>query len=78
MQAFQITSQKDFMNQLLTGELFEAGNVDELEEKIKKLMYTPEILKTYSMNCLDSKFETTKTYYEKLIKIYEEDRSNVK
>lgn len=60
----------------ITGKLFEAGNVDELEEVIKEMMYSPEILKTYSINCLNSKFETTKTYYEKIMKIYGEDKSN--
>lgn len=53
-----------------TGELFEAGNVDELEKVLKKVLYTPDLLEKYSNNCLNLKFETSETYYNSLMKIY--------
>lgn len=53
-----------------TGELFEPGNVDELELVLKKVLFTPNLLEKYSNNCLDLKFETPETYYSSLMKIY--------
>ena len=53
-----------------TGELFEAGNAAELEEKLRKLLFTPGLLERYSENCKKAKFETPDSYYEKLIEIY--------
>ena len=53
-----------------TGELFEAGNVDELEEKIRYLLDSPGILQKYSDNCLHYHYETTETYYQQLVGIY--------
>lgn len=53
-----------------TGELFEAGNADELEAKLLKLLRTPDLLESYRHNCLQKKFETPESYYKKLMKIY--------
>ncbi len=53
-----------------TGELFEAGNCDDLEEKIRKVLFTPGLLDRYSASCLQMEFETPDSYYEKLMKIY--------
>ena len=53
-----------------TGELFEAGNENELEKAIKKITETEDITNEYVKNCLDVKYETSETYYKKLIKIY--------
>lgn len=53
-----------------TGELFEAGNVDELEQKLRKLLLTPGLAERYSENCKGAKFETPDSYYEKLMEIY--------
>ena len=55
-----------------TGELFEAGNVDELEQKLRKLLFTPGLAERYSENCKTAKFETPDSYYEKLMEIYAE------
>lgn len=52
-----------------TGELFEAANVEQLQEAIKKLYNKKE---SYSQNCHTVSYETSETYYSKLIKIYEE------
>lgn len=51
----------------VTGELFEAGNVDELEAKLRKVMVRSE---WYAENCKTLQFETPDSYYQKLIKIY--------
>ena len=53
-----------------TGELFEVGNVAELEQKLRKILFTPDLAETYSKNCEKMKFETPDSYYEKLMGIY--------
>ena len=55
----------------VTGELFEAGNVDSLEAALRKLLFTPGLAQRYSMNCLRAEFETSDSYYNKLMAIYE-------
>lgn len=53
-----------------TGELFEAGNADELEEKLRKLLYTQGLLECYRENGLKKEFETPQSYCRKLMDIY--------
>lgn len=53
-----------------TGELFEAGNAAQLEEKLRRLLFTPGLAARYSGNCANAKFETPDSYYEKLMAIY--------
>lgn len=53
-----------------TGEIFEAGDADSLEEKLQKLLYTDGLLEQYSDACLQQKFETPDSYYQKLMGIY--------
>ena len=53
-----------------TGELFTAGNVDELISKIDKILENKSSLDTYVKHCKKVKYETSETYYKKLIKIY--------
>ena len=53
-----------------TGLLFEAGNADDLEAKLRYLLETPGILQKYTENCGSVSFETPETYYEKLTAIY--------
>lgn len=55
-----------------TGELFEAGNVQELEAVLRKLLFSPGLLERYAENCWHAEFETPESYYEKLRKIYGE------
>ncbi|MBR7132409.1 MAG: glycosyltransferase [Clostridia bacterium] len=55
-----------------TGLLFEAGNPDDLEEKLKDLLFTPGKLEAFTANCRDIVFETPNTYYEKVIQLYGE------
>jgi len=53
-----------------TGELFEAGNSDELVKKLRILLDDKNKLKEHSKNCRSIKIETPQSYYEKLINIY--------
>lgn len=53
----------------ITGELFEAGNVDALESAIRKLL-APGMTRDYCRECLEAEFETPDSYYEKLMTIY--------
>lgn len=53
----------------ITGELFEADNVDALEVAIRKLL-APGVVQDYCRRCLEAKFETPDSYYEKLMTIY--------
>ncbi len=57
-----------------TGCLFTAGNVDELEEKLRYLLETPERLEKFTENCKQKQFDHPDRYYEKLIEIYGEKR----
>lgn len=54
-----------------TGELFEAGNKNALEEKIKKLWEDDELCRQYVQNCKRIKFDSVAEYCEKIIKIYQ-------
>ena len=53
-----------------TGELFTAGDVNDLESKLRKLLETPGRLDEYSQNCKKANWETPESYYTKLMKIY--------
>ena len=53
-----------------TGELFEAGNDVDLEDKLRKILFKKDLLNQYSENCTKKSFETPDSYYQKLMKIY--------
>lgn len=55
-----------------TGELFPAADADALEEKLRKLLFTPGLLEQYSENCKHRVFETPDSYYQAVMKIYGE------
>lgn len=50
-----------------TGLLFESGNSDDLADKIKKIIDNNE---NYIRNCKNVSFETSESYYDKLMCIY--------
>lgn len=54
-----------------TGELFESGNVDALVKAIKELYNDKEKLKNYQDNCANIRFDSTRQYGEKMLKLYE-------
>lgn len=53
-----------------TGVLFEAGNTEDLIEKILYLWNNKELTEKLSNNCKNISFDTVEQYYEKIIKIY--------
>lgn len=53
-----------------SGLTFESGNSDMLEAALRRLLENPDLLKQYSENCADMKFETPDSYYETLMGIY--------
>ncbi len=53
-----------------TGITFEAGNADDLEEKLRFLLEEPGRVEEFTENCKHCVFETPDSYYEKLLKIY--------
>lgn len=55
-----------------TGLLFEAGNPDDLESKLRYFLFTDSVAEEYTDNCKDVYFETPETYYDKLMRIYGE------
>ena len=55
------------MSLVETGELFEAGNVEELMKAIKKVLQTQDVLERYTKNCSQVNYETTESYYIKLM-----------
>ena len=62
----------ELINEGKTGLLFNSGNVDDLECKLRDLIFTPNKLETFIENCKYVEFETPQTYYEKLLKYYGE------
>lgn len=54
-----------------TGEIFTAGNKDELKEKILKLFHSPDLLKAMHQECVKSSTNTVEKYTDNLIKIYD-------
>ncbi len=61
----------ELIDEGVDGELFTAGNVDELKKTIEKIVCDEKTLKEYTNNCSSKKYEDSESYYEKLIKIYE-------
>ena len=55
-----------------TGELFEANNERDLEEKILDLWNDEKKLQRYTMNCKRRRIESLESYVEKLIHLYKE------
>ncbi len=53
-----------------TGELFEAGNVEDLKKRIIRLWNDKAIIKNYISNCSSLDFDTVDTYCRKLMKYY--------
>ena len=53
-----------------TGELFEAGNAAQLEEKLRKILETPNLAEDYGKNCSKIAFETPEHYCQKLLALY--------
>jgi len=60
----------ELITQGVTGEIFEAGNVDSLEASLRKILFTPGLADQYSENCRNYRAETRDSYYEKLMAIY--------
>ena len=60
-----------------TGLMFEAGNPDDLEEKLRFLLEKTGVLQQYTENCRSCSFESPDTYYEKLMEIYENRYENL-
>lgn len=55
-----------------TGLMFEAGNPDDLENKLRYMLEQPSVLDSFFANCKDVLFETPETYYRQILKIYGE------
>lgn len=55
-----------------TGELFQAGNVEELAIRISELWGKPEKLLKYAKNCEQVKFDSVSEYVDKILKIYKD------
>ena len=60
----------ELLQEGVSGETFEAGNVDALEAVLRKILQTPGLAETYAENCMYQKFETPDSYYEALMGIY--------
>ncbi|MBQ4619518.1 MAG: glycosyltransferase [Clostridia bacterium] len=54
----------------VTGEVFNAGDADDLERQIMRIY--KDGLERYTQNCLKSDFETQDTYIAKLLEVYRE------
>ena len=54
-----------------TGELFESGNVEQLKMKLEALWAVPEKLEGYAAQCSSINFDTTATYSDTLMKLFQ-------
>ena len=54
-----------------SGELFTAGDPDNLEQALRKLL-APGVTEAYIQGCGRQKFETPDSYYQKLMRVYGE------
>ncbi len=54
----------------VTGELFESGNVEALQEKIATLWRDEEKLERYTENCKAIRFDTVEEYCKKILELY--------
>ena len=57
----------------INGDLFIPGNSDDLRQRIDILWSDSERLATYSIRCANNRFDTIDVYYDKLIKIYNQN-----
>lgn len=55
-----------------TGFVFRPGDPDDLEDKLRTLINDKNLLKTMTENCSFAQFETADSYYNSLIRIYED------
>lgn len=55
-----------------TGFVFESGNADDIESKLRMIFDDAGLLKELTDNCSSARFETPESYYRSLIKIYED------
>lgn len=62
----------ELLKENITGELFEAGNADDLEEKIRDWWQDKKKIQGYSKNCYQMRFATADQYCREIIEIYEE------
>lgn len=58
-----------------TGELFEAGNAQELKGKIETLWADGAKCREYAKNCSKMRFDTAESYCRKLLRIYHGERT---
>lgn len=58
-----------------TGELFECGNADQLEDKIAALWADQDRCTSYRENCRKVRFDTLEEYCMKLCRIYRDDET---
>lgn len=70
MIASDIGGVPELMQDGVTGELFEAGNAEELIRKIKKLWEDTLLCEKYTDNCRNVSFDSVEEYCEKLLEIY--------
>lgn len=68
--ASRIGGVPELLEEEVTGEMFEPGNIDDLKNKIESLWYNSSKLKIYTDNCRKKKFDSAEEYVEKLIDIY--------
>ena len=60
-----------------TGLIFEPANVDDLESKLRYLLFEKGVLERFTENCADISFETPESYYKKMMSIYGAINENI-
>ena len=72
--AANIGGTPELIQEGITGELFESGNVMELRKAIQKLWDDRKLCEEYHQNCKYVTFDTLEVYCKKLLKLYEGEK----
>ena len=60
-----------------TGFMFEAGNADDLESKLRAFLFDDGVAESFTKNCENIRFETPESYYNKMMSIYGVTNENI-
>ena len=71
--AADVGGTKELVLDGISGEMFQAGNKEQLKEKIIKFWNDEELRKKYTEGCMRVEFDSAEEYCEKLLEVYEDD-----
>lgn len=67
----------ELIQESVTGLIFNPGDVDDLEKKLRYLLFEEGVAEKFAENCASLNFETTDSYYKKMMSIYGATNENI-